>query len=138
MNNKGNNIKSNKSVHLQNNIRLKNKLRSVKANNTINPPVKLKKVFKTVRGKLPLKLIEPCVKIFGKYDFNEYFFNTVKLAQGLKHNYNNYTGYGIILKIKLLVYVLLFKLFDGKFLTQTKISKFVGRSQVIKKRRRKK
>ena len=95
-------------------------------------------MFKTVRGKLPLKLIEPCVKIFGKYDFNEYFFNTVKLAQGLKHNYNNYTGYGIILKIKLLVYVLLFKLFDGKFLTQTKISKFVGRSQVIKKRRRKK
>jgi hypothetical protein len=137
MSNRGNSNKNTVGTSSQDFTRSKNKLKVLKRVNKANP-VKLKKVFKMVKGKLPLKLIEPSVKVFGKYNFNEYLLNTIKLVKQLKYNYNNYMDFSAVLKVKLFTYAIVFKLFEGKFLSQTKISKFVGRSQIIKKRRRKK
>jgi len=136
MSNKGNNTTSIKSV-TPNLTRAKNKIKSSKRINKA-APIKLKKIFKLAKGKLPLKLIEPIVKSFGKENFNECFLNSIKLLKQLKYSYTNCVSYSVLLKIKLLTYTVLFKLFESKFLSQTKISKFVGRSQIIKKRRRKK
>lgn len=132
MNNRGNN---NSTVSSQNLSRIKNKIKSGKKINKI-VPVKLKKVFKPVNNKVPLALVEPCIKVFGKVDFNEYLLKSIILIKQLKYSYK--ISCATLLKIKLLTYSLLFKLFENKFLSQTKISKFVGRSQTMKKRRRKK
>ena len=133
MSNRGNNV--NPGISSQNFTRAKSKVKLVKKTNKA-VPIKLKKVFKVVNNKLPLAIIEPCVKMFGKLDFNEYLLTSIKLIKQLKYSYSS--NCTILLKIKLLTYTILFKLFENKFLSQTKISKFIGRSQIIKKRRKKK
>lgn len=137
MNNKGNSANNSSKGVTQNLTRAKHKMKSPKKINK-PAPIKLKKVFKMVNGKLPTNIIEPSIKVFGKLNFEEHFLNAIRVVKQLKYSYAICTNYAILVRIKLLMYVVLFKLFENKFFGQTKISKFVGRSQIIKKRRRKK